>query len=111
MERNGIKTPNPQPNTLPFDHPSPPPPLSLPPGPLQLLGGVLEVNSGFVGQVQRMGLAPLFFEFLSLEHANNNVHNIRLCRALVMAGGMGAAQLQALGAADKVGLGVWGWAA
>ncbi|KIY97924.1 hypothetical protein MNEG_10040 [Monoraphidium neglectum] len=69
---------------------------------LKLLGGVLEVNSGFVGQVRALGLAPLFFDYLSLEHANNNVHNIRLCRALVMAGGMGAAQLQALGAADKV---------
>ena len=65
---------------------------------------MLEVNSGFVGQVQALGLAPLFFEFLSLEHANNNVHNIRLCRALVMAGGMSAAQLQALGAADKARL-------
>jgi serine/threonine-protein kinase ULK4 len=87
---------------LPPHYPNPDPPTPT----HQLLGGVLEVNSGFVGAVQSLGLAPLFFEYLSLEHANNNVHNIRLCRALVMAGGMGAAQLQALGAADKVRFGV-----
>ncbi len=53
--------------------------------------------------VESMGLAPLFFEFLSLEHSNNNVHNIRLCRQIIAAGSMPASELAALQVAEKVG--------
>ena len=49
---------------------------------LKLLGGALEADAGMCGDAARLGLAPKFFEFLSLEHTNNNVHNVRLCLAL-----------------------------
>ena len=61
--------------------------------PHQLLGGLLEVNQGYVRDIEQMGLASQFFDFLSLEHANNNVHNIRLCRQVVSAGAMTASEL------------------
>ena len=57
---------------------------------LQLLGGLLEVNPGYVRDIEGMGLASQFFDFLSLEHANNNVHNIRLCRQVTRGGMSGA---------------------
>ena len=59
----------------------------------QLLGGLLEVNLAFVRDVEVLGLAPLFFDFLSLEHSNNNVHNIRLCRQLIAAGSLTVEQI------------------
>ncbi len=40
---------------------------------MQLLGGLLEVNPGYVRVVEQQGLAAQFFQFLSLEHSNNNV--------------------------------------
>ena len=50
---------------------------------LKLLGGALEADAGSLcAYVVHLGLAPRFFEFLSLEHTNNNVHNVRLCLAL-----------------------------
>ena len=49
---------------------------------LKLLGGALEADAAMCGDAARFGLAPKFFEFLSLEHTNNNVHNVRLCLAL-----------------------------
>ena len=50
---------------------------------LKLLGGALEADAGSLcAFVVHLGLAPRFFEFLSLEHTNNNVHNVRLCLAL-----------------------------
>jgi serine/threonine-protein kinase ULK4 len=71
---------------------------------VQLLGGVLEVNPNYVQHVERLGLARGFFDFLSLEHPNNNVHNIRLCRQLVSAGSMSSRDLHQQEVADKVGL-------
>lgn len=70
--------------------------------PLQLLGGLLEVNPGYVRSVEQLGLASQFFEFLSLEHSNNNVHNIRLCRQIIAGGGMPIASLVQMGVAEKV---------
>ena len=46
----------------------------------QRLGDQVAPRAG--GDVAQLGLAPKFFEFLSLEHTNNNVHNVRLCLAL-----------------------------
>ena len=71
---------------------------------LQLLGGLLESNPGYVQAMESMGLAAQFFEFLSLEHANNNVHNIRLCRQIVAAGSMPVSDLADMQVGDKVGL-------
>lgn len=69
---------------------------------LKLLGGLLEVNPGYVSHVESMGLASQFFDFLSLEHANNNVHNIKLCRQVVSAGHLSVQELLRLQVADKV---------
>uniref|UniRef100_A0A7S3R0S0 Protein kinase domain-containing protein n=2 Tax=Dunaliella TaxID=3044 RepID=A0A7S3R0S0_DUNTE len=69
---------------------------------LKLLGGLLESNPGYVQAMEAMGLATQFFEFLSLEHANNNVHNIRLCRQIVAAGSMPVSVLVDLQVGEKV---------
>ncbi len=71
---------------------------------LQLLGSILEVHPSCATSQEVTELAPLFFSFLSLEHPNNNVHNIRLCRMLVGAGAMSIDRLIALGVADLVSL-------
>lgn len=70
----------------------------------QLLGGILDVDSSYVSVVDELQLSQCFFEFLTLDHPNNNVHNIRLCRQLVVSGCINTQQLQQLNAADKVGL-------
>lgn len=69
---------------------------------LKLLGGILDASPSYVRHVESMGLAPEFFEFLSLEHSNNNVHNIRLCRQLVAAGSAPASQVQGVDIGSKV---------
>ena len=61
------------------------------------------MNPNYVQHVEQLGLAPSFFDFLSLEHPNNNVHNIRLCRQLVSAGSMSGKDLHRRAVADKVG--------
>ncbi len=66
------------------------------------MGGLLEVNPGFVQHVEAIGLAPQFFTFLSLEHSNNNVHNIRLCRQIISAGSLPMQDLVAQQVAEKV---------
>ena len=52
--------------------------------------------------MEALGLAPSFFAFLSLDHANNNVHNIRLCRQIVAAGSLPAAALREQRLAERV---------
>ncbi|GLC54130.1 hypothetical protein PLESTB_000827100 [Pleodorina starrii] len=69
---------------------------------LKLLGGLLEINLSYMTEVDKMGLASQFFEFLSLEHSNNNVHNIRLCRQIIVSGTIPISQLVQLQVADKV---------
>ena len=49
---------------------------------LKLLSGTLEIEPALCREIIALGLAPRFFEFLSLEHTNNNEHNIHLCLAL-----------------------------
>lgn len=61
------------------------------------------MNGSYVSVVESLELSHCFFEFLTLEHPNNNVHNIRLCRQLVLGGSLSHRQLMQLGAADKVG--------
>ena len=69
----------------------------------QLLGGLLESNPSYVRVMESMGLAAQFFDFLELEHANNNVHNIRLCRQIVAAGTMPIKDLERMQVGGKVG--------
>lgn len=52
--------------------------------------------------VEEAGLNNRFFEFLSIESPNNNIHNIRVCRMIVWRGEITAQQLKALDACDKV---------
>lgn len=69
---------------------------------LKLLGGLLEVNLSFVHDVEELALAPAFFNFLSLEHPNNNVHNVRLCRQIISAGSLPVSTLLDMQVPDKV---------
>lgn len=69
---------------------------------VQLLGGILDVNASYVCVVDELGLSQSFFDFLTLDHPNNNVHNIRLCRQLVLSGCISTQQLLQLRATDKV---------
>jgi hypothetical protein len=50
----------------------------------------------------RVGLVPRFVEFLAVTHENNNVHNLRVVRALVAAGAVPPQQLLHTDAAQKV---------
>lgn len=69
---------------------------------MQLLGGILDVNASYVCVVDELGLSQSFFDFLTLDHPNNNVHNIRLCKQLVLSGCISTQQLLQLRATDKV---------
>ena len=69
---------------------------------LKLLGGALEADRGMCAEVVDLGLAPRFFEFLSLEHTNNNVHNVRLCLVLAESRSVPMASLCAYAAGEKV---------
>lgn len=60
---------------------------------LKLLGALLEVNPAYVSMVESLKLTSQFFDFLSLEHSNNNVHNIRLCRQIILWGSLTAEDL------------------
>ena len=53
-------------------------------------------------EVVNLGLAPKFFEFLSLEHTNNNVHNVRLCLVLASSRAVPMSALCEYGAGRKV---------
>lgn len=66
------------------------------------------MNSSYVSVVDELGLSQCFFDFLTLDHPNNNVHNIRLCRQLALSGCISTQQLLQLRAADKVGGGALG---
>lgn len=50
----------------------------------------------------RAGLVPCFVEFMSLQHPNNNVHNLRVVRLLVVGGALSPAQLLETAAMDVV---------
>ena len=69
---------------------------------LKLLGGALDLDKQSCKIVVDLGLAPKFFEFLSLEHTNNNVHNVRLCLALSASKSVTMEQLVSFGCANKV---------
>eukprot|EP00884_Botryococcus_braunii_P012000 jgi/Botrbrau1/20800/Bobra.0156s0029.1 len=70
---------------------------------LKLLGALLEADARrWLPHFRDLDLFPRFFEFLSLEHANNNVHNIQLCQAVVAAGALSPHDLSSMGVASKV---------
>ena len=50
----------------------------------------------------RLDLVPQFFEFLSLQHSNNNVHNIRLCRLVIANADLSSQELAEMRVAEKV---------
>ena len=47
-------------------------------------------------------LSYSFFGWLSIDHPHNNVHNIRICRLLVEAGALSAAEVAELSALQRV---------
>jgi len=68
---------------------------------LKLLSCALEAAPGLVPDAAALGLAAKAFGFLSLEHASNNVHNVRLCLQLAACPDVPTAALAALGAAPR----------
>eukprot|EP00873_Tetraselmis_striata_P032905 jgi/Tetstr1/453169/TSEL_040186.t1 len=50
---------------------------------LKLLGALLEARSAWVDAIDRLGLIPKFFEFLSLDHTNNNLGVVPKVAAVV----------------------------
>lgn len=50
---------------------------------LKLGKAALDQDSSLMEDVVRMGLVPEFFSYLSLEHSNNNVHNMWICKAAI----------------------------
>ena len=48
-----------------------------------MMVAILEYEPGLTADVADLGLLRGFVSFLSLDHPNNNVHNLRLCRMMV----------------------------
>jgi serine/threonine-protein kinase ULK4 len=69
---------------------------------LKLLSGTLEIEPALCREVIALGLAPQFFEFLSLDHTNNNVHNVRLCLTLARSTALSTRTLWDYKAPEKV---------
>ncbi|KAK9856467.1 hypothetical protein WJX84_005420 [Apatococcus fuscideae] len=69
----------------------------------KLLTHLLDASPAWADDLRRLGLVSRFFDFLGLDEANNNVHNIRLCRQIVAAGAAPAPVISQLQAVDKVG--------
>lgn len=69
---------------------------------LKLLVVLLDTHPTWALHLQRLGLVPRFFEFLSLEHSNNNVHNIRLCRLVIANADLTSQDLSDMRIAEKV---------
>ena len=59
-------------------------------------------NEAYVGEVARADLTLRFFEFLDIQCPNNNIHNIRVCRALTDAGAVSTRHLSELNVPGKV---------
>ena len=48
---------------------------------LKLYGAAVDADAAFASEAAGHGLVPLLLSFLELDHQNNNVHNVKLCRA------------------------------
>ena len=55
-----------------------------------------------MAQLAEVGLVLPFFEFLDIQCAKNNIHNIRVCRALVATGAVATEDLHRMDVAQKV---------
>ena len=64
-------------------------------------------NEAYVGEVARADLTLRFFEFLDIQCPNNNIHNIRVCRALTAAGAVSTRHLSELNVPGKVCTQCW----
>ena len=69
---------------------------------LKLLSGTVTFDPALCREIIALGLAPRFFDFLSLEHTNNNEHNIHLCLALARCKALSTASLYEYDAPRKV---------
>lgn len=76
---------------------------ALPLHSLKVLVALLELDGArWAPEVARLGLVPRFVAFLSLDSPNNNVHNLRVVRALCASGALGLSDIQALGLVGKL---------
>jgi hypothetical protein len=56
----------------------------IPPFGLKLLNIILQRNAAFIPIVHKLGLIPYFFKFFQLDHPNNNIHNVKLIKKIVL---------------------------
>ena len=68
---------------------------------LKLLASALAAAPELAQQAYALGCAPHAFAFLRLEHACNNVHNVRLCLLLAACAEVPSAALAALDAGPR----------
>jgi len=52
---------------------------------LKMLNAVLDFYPVLTAKVAELGMVESFCSYLSLDHPNNNVHNLRLCRTMAVA--------------------------
>jgi len=72
---------------------------------LKMCVALMEAGPQWTAEVAALGAAPKFFDNLSIHSQNNNVHNIRVCRALVVSGALTleeAARLDVVPRVDSV---------
>jgi serine/threonine-protein kinase ULK4 len=71
------------------------------PMPLYALGLMAGGPPWWAAPLARLGAAGHFYEWLSVDHPCNNVHNIRLCGRLAAAGALNAEELRQLDAVER----------
>lgn len=69
---------------------------------LKTIVALLECGPHWVPGVVALGLTPRFFSYLSLDSPNNNVHNMRICRALVIGGAVPLSKVASLEVVPRV---------
>ena len=69
---------------------------------LKIFVALMDAGGRWLPAVQSLGVVPRFFAFLSLDSPNNNVHNLRICRALVVGGALSLPDAARLSVASRV---------
>jgi len=68
---------------------------------LKMLIAVLDFDAQLTAAVSELGLVRNFISYLSLDHPNNNVHNLRLCKIMTNARDVALGDLLACGIVEK----------
>jgi serine/threonine-protein kinase ULK4 len=68
---------------------------------LKMLIAILDFDPKLAAEVAEFGLVPNFISYLSLDHPNNNVHNLRLCKIMTSAEDVSLDELLQHGIVEK----------